>query len=132
MKTKRRTQTVTITMAAAIADGTLQENTISFDRSYDRCLGVAAVEKTASAVFFELGVKSPRGTEKDLASGTLLISGTTVAPDDKFSSFGDAGIPVVDGELITVQLKNSSGAVTPAGGIAVQFIFLLERDETPN
>jgi hypothetical protein len=128
MKARRsiRTQKVEITMAAGVADGTLTEANIQFDRKYERAIGVAAVEKTASAVFFELGIQSPRGAEMDLAASSLLISDSSVAPNLKYK---EIDIPVVDGELVNVQLKNSSGAVVPAGGITVQFVFVLLRDE---
>lgn len=119
-----RTQTVSITQAAGVADTTLSEANIQFDRNYERAVGVAAVEKTSSGVFFELGIKSPRGAEIDLAASSLLLSNSSVAPNLKYK---DIDIPVVDGELVSVQLKNSSGAVVPAGGITVQFVFVLER-----
>ena len=114
-------------MSASAADGTTVENTIQFDRTFERAIGVAAVERTSSGVFFELGVKSPRSVEIDLAASSLLVSNSNVSPDQKFRSIN---IPVVDGELITCQLKNSSGSAAPAGGIVVQFVFLLERLET--
>lgn len=128
MKTRRltRTQTVEITQAAGVADSTTSEANIQFDRKYDRVIGVAAVEKTSSDVFFELGVKSPRGAEIDLAASSLLISDGSVAPNLKYKSID---IEIVDGELCQVQLKNSSGAVVPAGGITVQFVFVIEREE---
>lgn len=123
MKTYR-TQTKTITQAAATASGTLSESDVQFDRNYDRCIGVAVVERTSSAIFFETGVKSPRGAEIDIASSSMLISTGNVPPDQKYKTIN---IPVVDGELIQAQLKN--GAVVPAGGLSVQFIFLLERED---
>lgn len=123
---KYRTQTKTVTIAAGAAANDLQEADLQLDRKFDRCIGVATIEKTSSGVFFETGVSSPIGAEIDLAGADLLKFTTAVPKNQRFT---ELNIPVVDGEAITSKVKNSSGAVAPAGGIVVQFIYLLEKDE---
>jgi hypothetical protein len=126
-KTQRRRQTVVVTLPNASPDLTLVENTLSFDRKYDRCLGVAAVLRSGGGFAYQLGVLTPRDTPIDLSDSSLLISNSNVAPDDKYAGLGSEGIPVVDGELITVQIKNVSGANALAATV-VEFNFLLEKD----
>jgi hypothetical protein len=126
-KTQRRRQTVVVTLANAAPNNTLTEATIVFDKKYDRAIGVAAVLRSGGGFSYQLGVLTPRDTPIDLADSSLLISNATVAPDNKFASFGNEGIPVVDGEEITVQIKNVSGANALAATV-VEFAFLLEKD----
>lgn len=126
-KTQRKRQTVTVSLANADPNNTVKENTISFDKKYDRCLGVVAVQRNGGGFAYQLGVLTPRETAIDLSDSSLLMGGASVAPDQKFASFGSEGIPVIDGEQITVQIKNVSGAAA-AQDTTVEFTFLLEKD----
>lgn len=123
----RRSQIVVVTLPNGSADGTLVENTLQFDRKYDRCIGFAAVLRKGGGFAYQLGVLTPRDTPHDLQDSSMLISNSNVGPDQKMKSTGSEGIPVVDGELITVQVKNVSGAGALADTV-VEFIFLLEKD----
>ena len=130
MKTKRRIQVAVVSLAVGDADGKLVEQPIIFDKKYARAIAVAAIERTASGIDYQLGVLTPRDTPVDLCASEILRTSTNVGSDNKFFSLGTngEGIPVVDNEEVKVQIKNVNGTVVPAGGVTVEFIFILEKD----
>lgn len=127
MKKKRfRYQTVLVTVPNASAAGGVVTNTITLDKSYDKCTGLAVSIGSGFAAsgntYVDCGLTDPYGTIFDDVHMEQFQASSGVAPDQKF---------------LSTAIKNSNQLLTcrvippilTTAQFTVQFRFRLEDDD---
>lgn len=126
----QRTQTVTMQIPAGTALGTILEINTPLDQAYRKCKGFAIyITSNAGNTDIDLGVRKDSGQILDMVNhrhctnnNAALPTNNPIEPNKRFF---DADF-VADGQKIICQARPYANV--PAGGIVVQFVFLLKNE----